>query len=46
MKEIEEVEAGVETKIRNLAAELMAEQESARNSVEGVYAYGGYQPVD
>lgn len=42
LKEIEEVEAGIETKIRNLAAELVAEQEAARNSDEGVYAYGGY----
>ncbi|MBN4083202.1 flagellar FliJ family protein [bacterium AH-315-B06] len=42
LKEIEEAEAGIETKIRNLEAELLDEQEAARHSVEGVYTYGGY----
>jgi len=42
LKEVEEIEAGVETAIENLEARLLDEQEAARNSIEGVYTYGGY----
>ena len=42
LTEVEALEAGIETNIRNLQTELSEEQEAARHSVEGVYAYGGY----
>lgn len=42
LRQIEEVQAGIEQEIAALKDEITAEQKAARHSDEGSYTYGGY----